>query len=147
MATPAQGNAPRTCAGALLHEGPSAESSASSATLYVPYAEAPQPISTPYARSRIATCPSPDRERSGDLPHEEFRPAAIAANSALKNQGLRNENFHANAFGGGWILAPAPVRDAGSRASAASNPQFPHHDLRSGPGSYQEAWPDSADHR
>ena len=69
---------------------------------------------------------------------------AIVANSALKNQGFRDEKFHANAFGG---CLPGRLRRFFGSAFSRIHPQFPHHDLRSSPGSYQETWPDSAGHR
>jgi hypothetical protein len=59
-------------------------------------------------------------ERSGDWPHEEFRSAPIAANSALKNQGFGLMKTFTPMLLASVVLCVGACSDAGSQASAAS---------------------------
>jgi hypothetical protein len=64
----------------------------------------------------------------------------------LQDKGLSNEKSDVT-FVGGVCLRRDHVRSLFERGFSRIHPQFPHYDLRSGQGSYQEAWPDSAGHR
>ena len=80
-----------------------------------------------------------DGERSGGRPREEFRHARSRPIAHSRIRDLGHEKFHANAFAAA-VFVVGVCADSSGQASAASHRQFPHHDLRSGPGSYQEAW-------
>ena len=64
----------------------------------------------------------------------------------LQDKGLSNEKSDLG-FVDGICLRPDHVRSLFERGFSRIHPQFRHYDLRSGQGSYQEAWPDSAGHR
>ena len=69
---------------------------------------------------------------------------AIAANSALKKSGISGMKNFTPVLLAAAVFVVGVLRRFSGRGFSRVHPQFPHHDLRSGPGLYQEAWPDSA---